>query len=241
MNIVALVTGRGNNTLKDKNIIDVLGHPLMHYPCIAAKKSRFIQHFYVSSDDDKILECGIKNGFKAIKRPNELSLPTSQHIDAIKHAIGYITKSDNIIPDILVVLLANNATVKTKWIDQSIEMIFNDKTISAVCPAERDQDHHPFRAKTIDNNGFLQTFFDFTGKDISTNRQDLSPCYFLCHNFWTLNVSKSIMSNMPGQQPWDFLGNKIKAIEVSGCFDVHDANDIKKTKEWILENFNEYK
>lgn len=238
MNIIALITGRGNNTLKDKNILNVLNHPLMYYPCKAAKQSKFINHFYVSSDDDKILKCGVENGFKAIKRPNELSLPTSQHIDAIKHAIKYIKENDEISPDILVVLLANNATVKTKWIDQSIEMILNNRTISAVCPAERDQDHHPFRAKTIDNNGFLQTFFDFTGKQISTNRQDLSPCYFLCHNFWTLNVNQSILSNEPGQQPWNFLGNKIKMIEVSGCFDVHDVDDIEKTEQWIKNNYD---
>lgn len=64
MNIVALVTGRGNNTLKDKNIINVLGKPLMAYPCIAAKQSKFINHFYVSSDDEKILNCGEQFGFK---------------------------------------------------------------------------------------------------------------------------------------------------------------------------------
>ena len=58
-------------------------------------------------------------------------------------------------PDILVVLLANNATVKSEWIDKSIEMILQDDTISSVCSAEIDQDHHPFRAKTIDENGNL--------------------------------------------------------------------------------------
>ena len=27
MKVTALLTGRGNNTLKDKNILDILGHP----------------------------------------------------------------------------------------------------------------------------------------------------------------------------------------------------------------------
>ena len=235
MNIVALVTGRGNNTLKNKNILHVFGKPLMHYPCLAAKKSKYIKHFFISSDDEKILECGYNEGFTKIKRPIELALPTSQHKDVIDHAIKFMNNL-SMNPDILVVLLANNATVKSEWIDKSIEMILQDDTISSVCPAEIDQDHHPFRAKTIDENGNLQTFFNFNGKTISTNRQDLSPCYFLCHNFWTLNIKKIAEVGNAGQQPWPFLGNKIKPIEVSGCFDVHTLDDIKKTEEWIKNN-----
>ena len=37
MNIVALLTGRGNNTLANKNILPVLNRPLLAYPCDAAK------------------------------------------------------------------------------------------------------------------------------------------------------------------------------------------------------------
>ena len=32
MKVTALLTGRGNNTLKDKNILDILGHPVLYYP-----------------------------------------------------------------------------------------------------------------------------------------------------------------------------------------------------------------
>jgi CMP-N,N'-diacetyllegionaminic acid synthase len=38
MQIAALLTGRGNNTLKDKNILPVFGKPLLYYPCQAARK-----------------------------------------------------------------------------------------------------------------------------------------------------------------------------------------------------------
>ena len=32
MNIVALLTARGNNTLKDKNLLKILDKPLIAYP-----------------------------------------------------------------------------------------------------------------------------------------------------------------------------------------------------------------
>lgn len=66
MNIVALLTGRGNNTLKDKNILTVLEKPLMYWPASAAKKCKLIQHFYCSSDDDKILNYAEEYGYKKL-------------------------------------------------------------------------------------------------------------------------------------------------------------------------------
>ncbi len=39
MKVNVLLTGRGNNTLKDKNVLDVLGKPVMYYPANACKKS----------------------------------------------------------------------------------------------------------------------------------------------------------------------------------------------------------
>lgn len=31
MKVTALLTGRGNNTLPDKNVREILGHPVLHY------------------------------------------------------------------------------------------------------------------------------------------------------------------------------------------------------------------
>ncbi|MFP5040195.1 cytidylyltransferase domain-containing protein [Parasediminibacterium sp. JCM 36343] len=233
MNIVTLLTGRGNNTLKDKNVLPVLGRPLLYYPAIAAKKSKHVTHLYVSSDDSKILEAAAEIGYRTIVRPKELALPDSQHVDTIRHAVE-IMKNDGIAPDILVVVLANNGIIKTDWIDECIEMILANATVSATVPVVEDTDHHPYRAKKLEANGFLGTFFNFSGEKISTNRQDLVKSYFLCHNFWVLNVKESLTDE--GQAPWTFMGDKIKPLVIEESFDVHTMEDIAKTEKWILEN-----
>ena len=235
LKIVALLTGRGNNTLKDKNILPVLGKPLLYYSGMAAKACNLITDFYCSSDDDAILSAAESIGFKRIVRPEELALPTSQHIDAIKHALS-VMKEDGCEPDILVVILANNAITKKEWIEESIRNIINDKTVSASVPVVEEMDHHPYRSKTVDENGLLKTWFDFSGKNISTNRQDLPKNYVLCHNFWTLNVKESVYAKTEGQQPWTFMGNKIKPIVVEESFDVHTMEDLKKSEDWIIRN-----
>jgi N-acylneuraminate cytidylyltransferase len=235
MKVVALLTGRGNNTLKDKNILPVLGRPLISYPANAAKNTDLVKYFYVSSDDDKILDIAYNLGYKKIKRPNELAVPTAKHIDAILHAVEFMNKHDNLKPDILIVLLANSVTLKSEWIENGVKQIINDPSITSVVPVYQDQDHHPYRAKRLNENGSLDTFFDFSGMQVSTNRQELEPCYFLCHNFWILNMKNSLYSKN-GQKPWTFLGENIKPMFVDKCFDVHTIEDLKESEAWILKN-----
>ena len=47
MKVVALLTGRGNNTLKDKNVLDILGHPVLYYPAHATRQVDIIDGFFV--------------------------------------------------------------------------------------------------------------------------------------------------------------------------------------------------
>lgn len=233
--ISALLTGKGNNTLKDKNIIPVLGHPLLYWPAMAAKQCCAIDYFYVSSESDNILREAEKCGYKAIRRPESLSMPSSLHGDVISHALSEMAK-DGVVPSILVVLLANSATIMSEWISESIDRIIEDPRISAVCPVEKNQDMHPFRAKKMRGDGFLEPFFDLYGHGVSSNRQDLCDCFFLCHNFWTLNLDRTLSGDEIGQPPWNFMGDHILPILVEGCVDVHDMDDVSKTEDWILKN-----
>ena len=239
MKVVALLTGRGNNTLKDKNVLPVLGKPLLYYPAMAARSCELISDFYVRSDDDKILNAAADCGYKKIVRPAELALPTAQHVDAIKHALQ-VMKEDGVEPDILVVLLANSGIVKKEWIQESIENLINNPELSASVPVLLEQDHHPYRCKCLREDGCLDTWFDFKNRDISTNRQDLPMNFVLCHNFWTLNLKESLYSNVPGQQPWTFMGNNIKPIVVKESFDVHDEDDIVRTEKWLISEGIKY-
>lgn len=230
--IVALLTGRGNSTLLNKNILPVLGKPLLYYPAMASKSVDLITDFYASSNDVKILKAAENCGFKPIARPEEYSTPTSQHKDVILHALSVMNK-EGVYPDIIVVLLANTGVIKPEWIEESINNLLNDKELSASVPVKVDQDHHPFRAKKLREDGCLDTWFDFSNQAVSTNRQDLPECYYLCHNFWTLNVDKSIgVTN--GQQPWGFMGRNVKPIIVEEGFDVHVLEDIQRTEKWII-------
>ncbi len=236
MKVTALLTGRGNNTLRDKNLLDVNGKPVLYYPAMAGRKAKRITDWYCSSDDDHILSYAKELGYQPIKRPDALALPTSQHIDCILHALQYM-KSRNSQPDILVVILANNVTIRSEWIDQCVHKMCSDASISSVVPVYKDNDHHPFRAKRIDADGLLEPF-EKVEQPISTNRQDLPACYYLAHNFWVLDVDY-VLSGKEGQQPWGFMGDRIFPFEIEESIDIHTKRDLLIAEDWVRNEYTD--
>lgn len=236
LNVTVLITARGNNTLYRKHMVLVEGKKLIEYPLGIFKEVDSINDYYISSDDDDILSLGKEYGYNTIKRSEKAARPTAQHIECIEEALKIIKDEKNYIPDILVVGLGNTVYFKPEWIQESIKLIKDNPEISAVVPVYLEQDHHPYRAKKIGEDGYLENYFDLDG--ISTNRQDLPNNYFLCHNFWTLNTKKSIFSTEVGQPPWDFMGNKIYPLVLDTHIDVHTIEDVEICKRWVGENKN---
>jgi len=229
MIITALLTGKENSTLKNKNKIKLFGEYIFNYSTKQAKKVKNINFFYTSSDSKIILNETKKIGFEIINRPKKLAKANTKHLDVLKHAVN-IFKSKNQYPDILVVLLANAPIVKSKWISDCIKILKNNKNISAVVPVQQINDHHPERAKKI-AKGFLKNFIN--KKKISSNRQDLEKCFFLCHNFWVIRTDEIYKNN--GIPPWSFMGKKVKAYKIKNSIDIHYPIDIEIAK-FILKN-----
>ena len=238
MKVVALLTGRGNNTLEDKNVLDILGNPVLYYIAHAAQKASKIDYYYCSSDDEKILRAAEKENYKRILRPLELAKPSAQHIDTIMHGLKVMKERDGLEPDIVVVLLANNITVKSKWIDDCITKMEENLDISAVVPVYEDNDHHPLRAKRLNSDGSLSMYEKGITEQVSTNRQDLPTCYFLSHNFWVLRTS-FLLSGEQGQPPWSFLGNNIFPYVIKESIDIHNEEDLYLAKQWINKNYTD--
>lgn len=234
MSATVLLTGRGNNTLKDKNILPIFGKPLLHFPSTAALQAKKTDRFFVSSDCEKILAAAKKLKFEPIVRPSIYSTPDAQHSDVVIHALGEMRDRGH-VPDLLVVLLANSPTITAGWVDDCITLLEDDETATAAVPVSIDLDHHPFRAKRLASDGSLKSFFDFKGKSVSTNRQDLPPSYFLCHNFWVLRV-ECLLQNQKGDPPWDFMGKRVLPYEVEESFDIHDMDDVERAKRWLKQH-----
>lgn len=238
MNLIAasLIIGRGGSSLKDKNIMPTLGHPLLHWTANAALKSKYISKFYISSDCEKILEKGREAGYKTIVRPQSLATASSQSSDAVLHAFEIMEKEGPI--DIVVVQHANVATIDSRMIDDCIKKLINKgpESCSAVVPAHECSEYHPLRAQRINKKGTLEPYLG-SNKEVSANRQDLPKAIFFDHSFWVLwSSSIKNMKNINSSNSWPCMGDKIIPYMTKGSFDIHDLNDLERTESWLIEN-----
>ncbi len=84
--IIAIIPAKGTSTrLPNKNMIEILGRPMIYYTINYAKKSSFINDIYVSTDQQKIKEYCQTLGIKTIHRPIDLCGETPI-IDVYRHA-----------------------------------------------------------------------------------------------------------------------------------------------------------
>lgn len=231
MIVAALMIGRSGSSLKDKNVLPVLGAPLLHWAAAAARRSRYITRFYVSSDCPRILRTAGEVGYRPIERPAALATATAQSSDAVRHAFEIMERDGPI--DVLVVQHANVGTISEEQIDACIHLLLATPHASAVVPAHQHPEYHPMRARRVSAEGTLTPFVAADG--ISANRQDLLTCFFYDHSFWVLRGRKAVF-DPDGQPPWPCMGSSILPFETEGCRDVHDLSDLDTTAEWIVKN-----
>jgi CMP-N,N'-diacetyllegionaminic acid synthase len=94
MNILITVCGRaGSKGVKNKNLRDFLGKPLVYYTFQAAKLFKVKNNKYtidicINSDSDKLLELGNQFGnIETIKRPYDLATDESAKIPSIRYSL----------------------------------------------------------------------------------------------------------------------------------------------------------
>jgi len=96
--VIALIPCRGNSKgIKNKNLINFHGKPLMYWTIRDLKSSKFIDKIYVTSDSSKILNYAKKLGVETIKRPRNISGDFSKSEEALLHAVKKIKFNFNII------------------------------------------------------------------------------------------------------------------------------------------------
>lgn len=171
--VLCLILARGGSKgVKNKNIRNLNGKPVLSYAINAAKKSIFIDRIVLSSDDDKIRKIGIKFGIEApFKRPTALAKDNSNVNDAFIHALNWVENEERSKYDYIVQIQCTNPTVLTKDIDAVISKLHKTRSDSVIS-VNKLESYHPARIKKIVKDKII----DFGIKEVPfSNRQKLKP------------------------------------------------------------------
>ena len=226
--IAALITARRGSSLKGKSFIPVHGRHSLERATSACLECNGIIDYYVSSDCPDILDYCSVRGFTKIVRPDALGASDALHEDVVRHGLSEINARGS-FPAFLLVVLPNNPFITDSLIHESITLLNADPSASACAPVYEYSDHHPYRSKKINGN-YLSAFVSIGTEQVSTNRQDLTPCYFFSHNFWLLRLANTPFSSdstdLVGDGPWSFMGPKVIPLIIAKSHDIHTLEDV---------------
>lgn len=242
MKNICIITAKGNNTsIRNKNLLDVCGKSLLEWQINAAKEAMLIDDIYISTECKLIKSEGIKHGIKIIDRPQSLSLPYSNHGDVIMHAAKFVSEMIGNNIDTITILLGNTVFNRGIDIDNNISTLVNTPDASSAMTVWHAQDDHPYRAMTINQKGYLQSWMN--PKDhafMDTNRQTYPDVFYYDQGPWTVRYEVLIKSEKNSLSPacWWWMGeNCIPIIRkwITGK-DVHDSLDVEIAKSFIKDN-----
>lgn len=104
MSVVALIGARAGSSIKDKNIRELAGYPVLAYSIRAALKARYVHRVIVSTDSEEYAEIARFYGAECpFLRPPELATSSATDYGYIRHCIEYL-EHESEVPDMIVQL-----------------------------------------------------------------------------------------------------------------------------------------
>jgi CMP-N-acetylneuraminic acid synthetase len=181
--ILALIPARGGSKgIKDKNITDLGGKPLIAYSVECGLHSKYVDSVVVTTDSAKIAEvakqCGARVPFL---RPAELASDTAKTLDAVLHAVKTLEGMGESY-DLLLLLQPTQPLRTSEDVDGAIEAYFalGGEDLVSVCEVS----DHPILIRTIEQ-GRLQNLLSCSS---TCRRQDM-PAYYRINGCIYINAT----------------------------------------------------
>lgn len=220
LKFIALIPARGGSiSIKDKNIQRINNVSLIEKSFRHAKKSKYIDECYISTNDDKVMLEAEACGISIIERPNEISGPLSKTEECMLHACDFLNLADN---DYLVVLQPTSPFRSKGLIDRCITTVVNGGYDSCAT-AWRFHDFCFYR-ESDDSKEWLSTF-DVLDRPMRQQLKCNQWKYFEAGNCYVTNVG---LLRKTGCR----LCGKMAVVEISHIesFQIDDPKDLETAK-----------
>ncbi|WP_053979378.1 cytidylyltransferase domain-containing protein [Marinagarivorans algicola] len=190
MRVVALIPARaGSKRLPQKNVLPLMGKPLITWTIEAAAQSGVFDEIVVSTDCEYVAELAQKAGAKIpFLRPSELSGDMASSADVILHAIHELQLGYS---DVLVLLQPTSPLRRAEDIINAVQLLRDDDTANCIVSLT-ECEHSPLWCGQLPPSGSMEGFFD---KSVSNKRSQDLPVYFRLNGAIYVSYVESIISN----------------------------------------------
>lgn len=202
--ILGITPARGGSKgIPKKNIKMIAGKPLIAWTIEAAKKSKLIDRYVVSTEDDEIACVARDCGAEVLKRPPELATDKADTLCVLQHAVKTIPC------DTLVVLQATSPIRHDGLIDICIKEFFDSKYDSLA-------------------TGFVCKYKEY-GKN-KLRRQDIKGFFYDDGNVYVIKSNLIEKGNCFGRKIGKKVISRWENIEIDDEFDFWIVEKILKER-----------
>lgn len=159
--VIAIIPARsGSKSVKNKNIEKICNYPLIAYTVAAAKLSKNINRVIVSTNNKDYAKIAKSFGAEVpFLRPTKISGPNSSDREFIIHAINWLKKNDQYLPEYWVHLRPTTPIRDPKIIDKAIMRMKKSKIATSLRSAHLASES-PFKWFKLKKNNFLKEIVD---------------------------------------------------------------------------------
>lgn len=225
MKILFMLPARsGSKGIKDKNIKELNGRPLMYYAISAIiKSSSYNKHecyVMVNTDSERYADIAQRCGAKVpFIRAKELAGDKSAIIDTIKDTVSYFENINRLF-DIFAMVQVTSPLITAKDIDRAVGMFEKDETLDTI-NSVTEAEIMPLWCNTLPHDLSMKGFI---GRDVRTkNRQEL-PCFYRITGAIRMTRWNSLKKNN-----YDWYEGNVKALIMSqkASIDIDSEMDFK--------------
>lgn len=226
LKILGVIPARQGSELKDKNIKNYKGKPLIFHTINTALNSKFINKIVISTDSVKYKKLCMNKFKNKIEipfiRPKSISGKFSKDYEWIKHCLLFLKDKEKYVPDIIVHLRPTTPNRDKQIIDKAINFFLkNYKKATALRSASEFNQPPEKMFKII--NGYFKGYFKNKKLVEYYNypRQKFSRTYLPNGYIDILKPSVILNSNL-------LHGNKILPYITSQTNDIDVLDDFEK-------------
>ncbi|MFC4601579.1 cytidylyltransferase domain-containing protein [Cohnella hongkongensis] len=187
--VLALIPARGGSKgLPGKNLMPLLGRPLVAWAIRAALDSRYVDRTVVSTDNEEIAACAERYGAAVpFRRPAELAGDDSTSADVVLHALHALEERGESY-EMIALLEPTSPTTDGGDVDRGLEQLAAAWPHAHALVSVSELSHaHPDYTMRIAPTGYL-TPYGAAAEKIG-RRQSLEPLFFLDGSLYLSKVS----------------------------------------------------
>jgi CMP-N,N'-diacetyllegionaminic acid synthase len=223
--ILCIIPARsGSKGIKNKNIIDFKGKPLLAWSIEQAQKCNYNMKVIVSTDSQEYADIAKKYGAEVpFLRPDEISKDLSTDFEFLNHCVNWLKNNENYTCDIILQLRPTSPTRKIEDLNKALDLFIKNRekfdSLRSVIPFEKS----PFKMYSLNNDILVPLFDEINNIQEPYNqpRQILPQCYL--HNGYIdiLNASVLNENTISGKNLLPFI------MDDNNNLDIDNISDIK--------------